>query len=33
MMMGHLLDLAIYAFVVWFVTNIAYCINYKALDG
>lgn len=33
MMLGQLFDLAIYAFVVWFVTNIAYCIDYTKLDG
>lgn len=33
MMLGHLLDLAIFVFVVWFVTSIVYCIDYKVLDG
>lgn len=33
MMLGHLLDLAIYAFVVWFVTSVTYCIDYTVLDG
>lgn len=33
MMLGHILDLTTFAFVVWFVTSMVYCIDYGKLDG
>lgn len=33
MMLGQLLDLATFAFVVWFVTGLVYCVDYAKLDG
>lgn len=33
MMLGHLLDLATFAFVVWLITGVAYCVDYSKLDG
>lgn len=33
MMVNYILDLLIYAFVVWFVTNVVFCVDYDKLDG
>lgn len=33
MMVNYILDLAIFAFVLWFLSVVAFCIDYKVLDG
>lgn len=33
MMVNYIMDLVIFAFVVWFVTAVAFCVDYNVLDG
>lgn len=33
MMVNYVMDLIIFAFVVWFVTIVLFCVDYRVLDG